>query len=235
MQRLSSEQMAETALEAMRNARRLLDDAAVLAEANRLPSAFMLVGLAADELGKHILVASFFSRAPDDDDWRSFWRRFRRHTEKLGNALMGSWLGDLFTDEPPPDAEHFHQRRLAATYVDVTAEGKIQTPTCTVTRQMFAESFDSIDRELQYCESVLAKSSPRQLAQVLESMRTSLQGSLVAQCIDEYGPEAGMAFVIATRSGMPTDQALALAQRAGEVFSAVDGGSETPPPPVHPK
>ncbi|MGC7268693.1 AbiV family abortive infection protein, partial [Mycobacteroides abscessus subsp. abscessus] len=89
--------MAETALEAMRNARRLLDDAAVLAEDDRLPSAFMLVGLAADELGKHILVASFFSRIPDDDDWRTFWRRFRRHTEKLGNSLMSSWLGNLLT------------------------------------------------------------------------------------------------------------------------------------------
>ncbi|WP_100522617.1 AbiV family abortive infection protein [Mycobacteroides abscessus] len=228
MQRLSSEQMAETALEAMRNARRLLDDAAVLAEDDRLPSAFMLVGLAADELGKHILVASFFSRIPDDDDWRTFWRRFRRHTEKLGNSLMSSWLGNLLTDDPPPDPGHFHQQRLAATYVDVAADGKIQTPAGTVTRRMFDDSFDSIDRELRYCESVLAKSSPNQLAQVLESMRTSPERSLVAECIEKHGQEAGMAFVIAIRSGMPTDQAIAFAQRAGAVFTAVHKGSEMP-------
>ena len=102
MRTLTALQMAEVSLAAMRNCRRLLDDAVMLAGAGRLPSALMLAGLAADELGKHVLVASFFAREGTDEDWRKFWSRFRNHTEKLGDALMGSWVGDLLTDEPEP-------------------------------------------------------------------------------------------------------------------------------------
>ncbi len=90
MQRLSDIQMVELSLEAMRSARRLLDNAQALARAQRLPSAFMVAGLAADELGKHILVTSFYVRAGTDDDWRKFWHRFRIHRQKLGDALMSA-------------------------------------------------------------------------------------------------------------------------------------------------
>ena len=88
MNSLSSEQMAAVALESLANARRLYDDAVLLRQADRLPSAFMVAGLAADELGKHVLVAAFYgAREETDAEWRNFWRRFRNHESKLDNTL----------------------------------------------------------------------------------------------------------------------------------------------------
>ena len=125
MRRLTSQQMAEVALEALVNARRLYDDAVSLRQGDRLPSALMVAGLAADELGKHVLVTSFYNRDQTDDEWSKFWRRFRNHQEKLGDALLGAWAGDLISEDPPPDAAEFHQERLLATYVDVTPDGTV--------------------------------------------------------------------------------------------------------------
>jgi hypothetical protein len=75
----------------------------------------MLAGLAADELGKHVLVASFYYREATDAEWRKFWRRFRDHTEKLGDALIGAWVGDLLTDDPPPRVSDFHKTKPQVT------------------------------------------------------------------------------------------------------------------------
>ena len=88
------------ALEALVNARRLYDDAMSLRQSDRLPSAFMVAGLAADELGKHILVTSFCNRDQTDEEWRKFWRRFRNHQSKLGDALLNAWAGDLNQRRP---------------------------------------------------------------------------------------------------------------------------------------
>lgn len=218
MRTLSAVQMAELAIEAMRNSRRLLEDAAALAEAQRLPSAFMLTGLAADELGKHILVASFYSREGTEDDWRKFWRRFRDHTEKLGDALIGAWIGDLLADEPPPRANDFHKQRLASTYVDISGDGTITTPTIAISREAFDAAFESIDRELTYCEGVLAHATPEQLGATLESMRTSPHGRALTELSEELGAEAAMAFAIALRSGMGASYATAFARQASRML-----------------
>lgn len=68
MRRLSTQQMAEVALAALANARRLLADATFLRVSGRTASAYVLAGLAADELGKHVLVASFFGREDTDTE-----------------------------------------------------------------------------------------------------------------------------------------------------------------------
>jgi AbiV family abortive infection protein len=129
MKRLTYKQMAEVALEVLANARRLYNDAALLQRVGRLASAFMVAGLGADELGKHVLVASFYgSREDTDEQWRKFWRRFRNHQSKLGDALLGAWMADLFTEDPPPDVATFHQERLLSTYVDIGPDGAVTVP-----------------------------------------------------------------------------------------------------------
>jgi hypothetical protein len=66
------------------------------------------------------MVLSFYGVQEDtDEEWEKFWRRFHNHEEKLGNALLGGWLGDMLTAEPLPDIDRFHRQRLAATYVDI--------------------------------------------------------------------------------------------------------------------
>jgi AbiV family abortive infection protein len=201
------------------NSRRLLDDAAALARAQRLPSALMVAGLAADELGKHILVSSFFSRE-GTDHWRKFWRRFRDHTEKLGDALMSSWMGDLLTEDPPPSAKTFHQKRLAATYVDLGDNGAVRTPVSAVSQEDFDSAFESINRELQYCERVLGDAKPEQLATAFDSLRT--KADELAPYIESLSTEAKMALVIGMRTGMSQDEAIEFAKATDSVFARSD-------------
>src|SRR6266487_3986865 len=131
--------MAEVGLEALSNARRLYDDAVSLRQGDRLPSAFMVAGLAADELGKHILVSSFYAREQTDEEWRKFWRRFRSHESKLDDALLGTWAGDLVSEDPPPDVAGVHQERLLETYVDVSANGTVSAPSWVVKKERVDE------------------------------------------------------------------------------------------------
>jgi AbiV family abortive infection protein len=218
MRRLTSQQMAEVALEALVNARRLYDDAVSLRQGDRLPSALMVAGLAADELGKHVLVTSFYGREQTDDEWRKFWRRFRSHQSKLGDALLGAWAGDLASEDPPPDGAVFHQERLRATYVDVTADGTVSAPAWIVRQERVDEILFLLQRELSFCESVVAGATPSQYAAALESMQTSAIGQESRQLINEGGPGAAMALAICVRAGMPYDLARSLAQHAKDVF-----------------
>ena len=199
MKRLTFQQMADVALQALANARRLYDDALLLLGADRLPSALMVTGLSADELGKHILVASFYVRDQTDAEWRKFWRRFKRHEEKLGDALLGAWSGDLVNLESPPDAASVHLERLAATYVDVSDDGTTRAPSDVVVRDRVIEVLRLLEPELAYCESVVSHMTAPQFAAVLESMLTSARTDEVRRLISEGGPESAMAFVLSTR------------------------------------
>lgn len=210
--------MAEVALEALVNARRLYDDAVSLRQGDRLPSALMVAGLAADELGKHVLVTSFYNRDQTDEEWRKFWRRFRNHQEKLGDALLGAWAGDLISEDPPPDAAEFHQERLLATYVDVTPDGTVSAPSQLVAKGRVDEILSLLQGELSFCESVVAQATPSQFAAALESMRTSVVGQEIRQLFNDGGPEAAAAFAICARAGMPYDLALSFAQQAKDIF-----------------
>lgn len=148
MRRLTTTHIA---LEALTNARDLFDDGLVLYERQRISSAFTLIGLAADELGKHILVASFYGAREDTDaEWKKFWQRFRRHQEKLGNSLYAAWAGDLLSDEAPPDAELFHKQRLAATYVDIDDNDLVQTPRTSINKNDVAHAIERIGSELDF-------------------------------------------------------------------------------------
>jgi hypothetical protein len=113
-------------------------------------------------------------------------------------------IGDLLTDEPPPSASQFHQRRLAATYVDVSNDGAVQTPGSAVSKQEFEAIFESIDRELRFCEGILAKATPQQLAPVLESMRTSPRASALTELLDELGADTPQPIGLSTATGRAT-------------------------------
>lgn len=224
MRRLTDIQMAEASLQAMRNSRRLLDDSATLAAAGRLPSALMLAGLAADELGKHILISGFYAREGTEEDWKKFWSRFRNHTEKLGDALMGSWVGDLFTEEPPPSAKKFHLKRLAATYVDLGDNGEVRTPEQEVAQEDYDSAHELVERELRFCEGYLGRATPDQLAASFESMRTRALGGLAA-AVDGLSAEGKMAFAVAMRSGMSSEEAMEFVRIAKSLSSGRPEGA----------
>jgi AbiV family abortive infection protein len=72
------------------NSQGLLLDAKLLMESKRYPRAFALAELAAEEVGKLILVAATAIRVAVEMpvDWRRFWRNFRHHPPKAWNAAL---------------------------------------------------------------------------------------------------------------------------------------------------
>lgn len=213
--------MAELALEALKSARSLLDDGVLLFERGRLPRAFALASLAADELGKHVLVTSFYAvREETDEEWRKFWRRFRHHESKLGDALWGAWAGDLLTDSPPPNIREFHERRLSATYVDVAADGSIRTPEREINTQHVEEALEVISKELKFCEQAMTGATPEAFGRHLEAMRSSKIGDDFRASLADVGTVGATGFVIALRAGMKADDALAFARFADDHLGA---------------
>lgn len=217
MDRLNPEQMAAVALAALGNARRLYDDALRLRAADRVPSAFALAGLAADELGKHIMVASFYGREPSDAEWRKFWRRFRTHRAKLGNALLAAWIGDLHADELP-DVEDFHRRRLSATYVDVKPDGSAMVPSETITNQELDALLDKLSVQLAFSEAAFGGKTPTTLGATFSELRNSERTHALRRLRAEVGIGAAMIYVIGTRNGLGHDDALAFASMAEQVL-----------------
>jgi AbiV family abortive infection protein len=79
--RLSPQQVADGINAAQTNARRLADDAKMLLDAGRLPSAASLAILAIEESGK-VSILRRLSVARDDKEVSDCWRDFRSHTKK---------------------------------------------------------------------------------------------------------------------------------------------------------
>ncbi|WP_460867572.1 AbiV family abortive infection protein [Nocardioides pakistanensis] len=221
--------MAELSLKALANARALFDDATALYERGRIASAFTLVGLAADELGKHVLVTSFYGgRDESDDEWRKFWKRFRHHESKLGDALWGAWAGDLLSEDPPPNVKAFHERRLSATYVDIADDGTVQTPADSITAADVEAALGLVSGEVKFCEEALRGATPETLGRHMESMRTSGIADEFRRLLTDAGPTASMGFVIGMRAGLPPDEALAFARFAEENIKPPQDTRPTP-------
>jgi AbiV family abortive infection protein len=88
---LGAQQVADGMNAAYRNAKRLVDDARLLFDAGRFPSAASLAVLAIEEAGK----ASILRRlacAPDQDTARQAWREYRSHTAKNVQWLLPQFV-----------------------------------------------------------------------------------------------------------------------------------------------
>jgi AbiV family abortive infection protein len=78
---LSPAQIAEGMNAAVRNARRLLDDAKLLIENKRFPTATAIAILAIEEDGKTSLLR-YLALSTSDDDVADAWKSYRSHTKK---------------------------------------------------------------------------------------------------------------------------------------------------------
>jgi len=134
------------------NARVLVDDARLLLEADRIPRAYALAELAAEELGKLIMV----SRTAIDValghpvDWARFRKRFQDHNPKAANiALLDHILDGYIEAWRSGDAEAIRagegfaqaeqnaavmpQAKNRALYVDYRA-GRVLVPEASIPR-----------------------------------------------------------------------------------------------------
>jgi AbiV family abortive infection protein len=80
-ERLTPEQAAEGMNAATANAMRLVDDARILLDAKRYPSAAALAALAIEEAGKSTVLRAI-ALARTQKEWHDEWKGYRSHTTK---------------------------------------------------------------------------------------------------------------------------------------------------------
>jgi AbiV family abortive infection protein len=83
---LTREQLEEGRRKALENARELVDEAGLLHANAYWPRVVFLCHIAAEELGKYIMLVSAFvelTADPHDFDWSRFWKRFTSHKQKF--------------------------------------------------------------------------------------------------------------------------------------------------------
>ncbi len=78
---LDATQIADGMNAARRNARRLVDDAKLLLDAGRYPTAVALAVFSIEEVGKEILLADFAS-APETANPNIMWKKYKSHRHK---------------------------------------------------------------------------------------------------------------------------------------------------------
>ena len=86
--RLSTEQVAKGMNAAARNARRLYDDANLLFEVKRFPTASSLAVLSIEEAGKLALLRGILA-APSEKHLKEAWRAYRDHRSKNAAWIIG--------------------------------------------------------------------------------------------------------------------------------------------------
>lgn len=224
-QSLTPLQLAELSLASLRNARRLFDDAVVLRSHGSAPGAFGSACLAAEELGKHMMVAPMFGiEEPTADDWRDFWKRWRQHTFKVGNMLWGQWVGDLQAEEIPA-ASDAHSLRLKLTYVDIAPDGTVMEPSDLADPGDIDEFLAALRGELEFYEQALGGIGAEALRDRLTEMRHSPEADDLRAFLDELGAPGAIAYGLAARNGASHDQALDAARYVVRNFEA----DEQPP------
>jgi AbiV family abortive infection protein len=161
--------MASLANASLRNARRLLDDAQWLAQDERYASAFSSACLAADEIGKNVLIIAYFALSKDDPPTAKALRKhLKSHQTKLGTFVVYAFLTSAA--ESVPNLTTLHERRLAATYTEPGVESEAVTyPPDTVVRQDYEETYDVIDRLLKLLEVSYLDAGTERLARSFQS------------------------------------------------------------------
>jgi AbiV family abortive infection protein len=72
---------------AIRNAQRLADDAGLLLNAARLPSAAAMATLSIEESGKQSILREL-ATVTSPDELKAAWRRYRDHRSKNGSWIL---------------------------------------------------------------------------------------------------------------------------------------------------
>ena len=110
---LSPAEIANGIAVAQQNALRLIEDAQILADAGRYPSANALAILAIEERGK-VFILRNLALAKEEDEIRKIWREYRSHRSKNKGWIIPTLISQgarslqQFTPAVDSDAEHAH-------------------------------------------------------------------------------------------------------------------------------
>ena len=160
--------LAEISIKSLRNSRRLIDDARLLADSERWTTAYVVAVFAAEEFGKHVMVTSFpFSRDGSEVEFKLLDKRMRSHEAKVTNALVGGWLTDPLDFRDLPSREDAHDSRLRLLYVDLLPSGEVSDPSSSVDASVTESFVSRIERHVSDSELVLG-------SQTVESLSTAM-------------------------------------------------------------
>ena len=141
---LDSTQIANGMNAARRNARRLVDDAKLLLDAGRFPTAAALAVLSIEESGK-ISILRHLAFAPESADRRKIWKGYRSHRSKnvawILPSLVASGADDLDSLRlaSEPSAEHtalLEQFKQISLYTDCLGNANWSEPEKVVDEQV---------------------------------------------------------------------------------------------------
>jgi AbiV family abortive infection protein len=184
---------------ALSNARDLLTDARLLADAGSFPRAHALATLAFEEQGKSQLCTLVLaSRSSVDIDPQDFWEDFNDHKMKLRRVLG---FDGMFLHEPASSLAEYlkghasepsdtHQRKMRGMYVDYR-DGAVLVPS-DISEQETLELIERVSRSLRVSDLAFAPADAVGLLRALaDTDLTELLGEIHQAMTDN--PEAAAA------------------------------------------
>ncbi len=143
MNALTREQLEEGRRKALENACKLVDEAGLLHANAHWPRVVFLCHIAAEELGKYIMLMSAFVELtvdPQDFDWHRFWKRFTSHGQKFttlsfweesrltpDEIVMSLELEEDYFENLAKDVKMLDMGKQKSLYADVI-EGSFRSP-----------------------------------------------------------------------------------------------------------
>ena len=184
---LSASQVADGMNAACRNARRLADDAKLLLDAGRYPTAASIAVLSIEESGKKSVLRGL-AFAPNKEARRSAWRDYRLHRNK--NAawilpdLVAKGARDLDSLRPATDASAGHtalldQVKQIGLYADCLGDAHWSEPEKVIDENM-SRSLVGIAEILARSEVVTVKEIELRIKHMRPAYGTPLEGMKTA-------------------------------------------------------
>ncbi len=150
-------QVAQGMQFSLENAEDLLGDAEVLYRNERYPRAFALSVLAMEELGKIVVLARVIHvPETDQEGLKAFWKKFRSHTTKFGDAAFWSYASRLHPDLTAAWSELPHVRnqielmKQVSFYVDFADTGFLLPKTLHSNTKRLKEILDDVKRNIVF-------------------------------------------------------------------------------------
>ena len=156
---ISLKQLIEGRRKAFQNACDLIRDAEILYEHQRWARSVFISSIAIEELGKYLMIIGAIGQVLKNQvNWKRFWKRFRKHTEKSGSILaFDVLLGPFISADETlsklqkafQDQKHIENEKLSSLYVDFESD-KFNLPMDIVDETVAHRALESAKAVLRF-------------------------------------------------------------------------------------
>ena len=147
---------------ALDNSKRLRRDAGILFRDGSFASAFFLVQISTEELGKYsLIVSSSISALHGSLDWKRFWKRFRSHKNKTEVLLSLKDLYDVInkvseklinTETNRDYASLQDEVKMKSLYSDYTRGDGFSSPSSLISEEVCRVAIQLLDTRIEMVE-----------------------------------------------------------------------------------